>query len=416
VAALALLALGCAPAEDPLPTDGFIVTGAQVFDGETVRTGQSVVVIEDRVHEITDTPDRWAHLPLVDGAGATLLPGLIDAHAHTEDVGDLNDALRFGVTTVLDMHTLPAADSILRQAAASRVDVADFRSSGILATAPEGHGTEYGDQIPTVPGPEAAGPFIADRVAGGSDYIKIVLNGVRVPQGFGTLDAATTAALVEASHAEGLMVVAHIESGEDVRTVVDAGVDGLVHIWRDAGPVPELAGLLAEHGLFVIATIAVPDALTATGGGVLMAQDPRIAPYLSDAQRQDMTPSEGLLPAFPSADGPISAVSSLVEAGVTLLAGSDVASMNGTTSQGVSLHRELELLVLAGLTPTQALTAATATTADAFQLTDRGRIRTGATADLLLVRGDPTVDVTATRDIVGVWRSGTRVDRDVEGN
>jgi imidazolonepropionase-like amidohydrolase len=405
-----LTAASCSPDETPLPTDGFVITGARVFDGEVVIEGQSVVVVETRIYEITDTPERWAHLPSIDGTGATLLPGLIDSHAHTHGPGDLADALRFGVTTVLDMHTQPKPDSLLRAAAASRTDVADFRSSGILATAPGGHGTEYGVEIPTVAGPAAAAPFIANRVAGGSDYIKIVLNGVRVPQGFGTLDGPTATALVDAGHEAGLLVVAHIESGDDVRTAVEAGVDGLVHIWRDAGPVPDLARLLAERGVFVIPTIAVPDALSAAGGGVLMAADPRIAPFLSDEQRTAMTPSdEG--PTFPNADGPISAVSSLVEAGVTLLVGSDVS--NGTTSQGVSVHRELELLVLAGLTPAQALTAATANAAHAFGLTDRGRIRAGATADLLLVRGNPMVDVTATRDIVAIWRSGQRVDRDI---
>ena len=80
---------------------------------------------------------------------------------------------------------------------------------------------------------------------------------------------------------------------------------------------------------------------------------------------------------------------------------------------GVSLHRELELLVKSGLTPTQALASATANVADAFRLADRGRIWAGYRADLILVRGDPTVDITATRDVLRVWRSGVELNRSV---
>jgi hypothetical protein len=75
------------------------------------------------------------------------------------------------------------------------------------------------------------------------------------------------------------------------------------------------------------------------------------------------------------------------------------------------MHRELELLVKAGLTPTEALASATSVPAKTFRLADRGRIATGLYADLLLVNGDPTTDITATRDIAGIWKRGVEVDR-----
>ena len=74
-------------------------------------------------------------------------------------------------------------------------------------------------------------------------------------------------------------------------------------------------------------------------------------------------------------------------------------------------QRTIELLVSAGLTPTQALSAATATPADIFGLADRGRIAPGLRADLLLVAGDPTADIRGTRAIAGVWKRGVAVDR-----
>ena len=98
-----------------------------------------------------------------------------------------------------------------------------------------------------------------------------------------------------------------------------------------------------------------------------------------------------------------------MRAGTTLLAGTDPP--NATAVHGVSLHRKLELLVACGLSPAQALAAATKSTADVFHLNDRGRIVPGRRADLVLVRGDPTRDITATRDILRVWRLGVEFDR-----
>ncbi len=88
----------------------------------------------------------------------------------------------------------------------------------------------------------------------------------------------------------------------------------------------------------------------------------------------------------------------LHEAGVMVLAG----------SHGASLHRELELLVLAGLSPVEALSAATSVPADVFGLADRGYVEAGRQADLVLVTGDPSTDITATRTIAQVWRAGTQ--------
>jgi imidazolonepropionase-like amidohydrolase len=108
-------------------------------------------------------------------------------------------------------------------------------------------------------------------------------------------------------------------------------------------------------------------------------------------------------------DAALATVAELHAAGVELMAGSDAP--NPGTAHGASLHHELELLVRAGLTPTEALRAATATPARRFGLSDRGRIAPGQRADLLLVRGDPTADIRATRQIERVWKNGAPVQR-----
>jgi imidazolonepropionase-like amidohydrolase len=96
---------------------------------------------------------------------------------------------------------------------------------------------------------------------------------------------------------------------------------------------------------------------------------------------------------------------------VDIIAGSD-AGAPGTT-HGATLHGELALLVEAGLTPVQALTAATKTPADRFGLKDRGQIKAGLRADLVLVDGDPTSEIKATRAIARIFKNGFEVDRTV---
>lgn len=93
-----------------------------------------------------------------------------------------------------------------------------------------------------------------------------------------------------------------------------------------------------------------------------------------------------------------------------MLAGTDAPNPN--TSYGISMHAELVLLTECGLKPEEALRAATADPARAFQLIDRGRIEAGRRADLLLVKGDPLRDIRATRDILGVWKAGIKIDRE----
>jgi hypothetical protein len=103
------------------------------------------------------------------------------------------------------------------------------------------------------------------------------------------------------------------------------------------------------------------------------------------------------------------AVRQLKAARIPILAGTDAP--NPGTLHGASIHRELELLVKAGLTPVEALAAATSAPAAQFRLSDRGRIEPGMRADLLLVKGDPTADIKATRNTARVWKGGVAVDR-----
>jgi len=243
-----------------------------------------------------------------------------------------------------------------------------------------------------------------------------VLNGVRSAESAHTtnLDESKVKTLVQAAHANGMLAVAHVESLDDVDIALAAGVDGLMHVWRRGGASPEAARRLAERKVFVVPTLAVPDGFLPEGRASLLA-DPRFQSVLSNPIEEHLSRPYSSPTGSPDGqraaiDAQVAAVRGLHEAGVTLLAGSD-PSPTLPTSHGISMHHELELLGKAGLKPTEILAAATANAAQAFRLDDRGRILPGRRADMLLVRGDPTADILAIRDIVRVWKMGVEVDR-----
>ncbi|GAB3371116.1 amidohydrolase family protein [Amycolatopsis echigonensis] len=126
-----------------------------------------------------------------------------------------------------------------------------------------------------------------------------------------------------------------------------------------------------------------------------------------------LTMMEAALARFAGAAGDFVAnAAALHAAGVEILAGTDANAQPGAPAEvahGSSLHREFELLAEAGLTPAEILRAATVDPARAFGLTDRGEIRPGLRADLILVEGDPVADLSATRAIRAVWCAGTGI-------
>lgn len=397
--------------ESARTTDSFLIKNVRVFDGEKIHANTNVLVQKGLISAVGTavSNENVAH---IDGSGHTLMPGFLDAHTHTENTGQLQQALSFGVTTVFDMGTFAEYDKMLREAAASRADVADFRSSGIAITPSGGHFTEYGYDIPTLDKVSETDKFVQDRVNEGADYLKVVINGVRHEKnGWPTLDEETVNAVVEAGHEHGLLVLAHVESEADVRLAVSAGVDGLVHYWRDSGARPDLATLIKSNDVFVVAgDVTVIDGFVNEGPQAII-NDVDLGPYLSVPAREQLTKHVELPPGL-TIQATMEGLRSLIEAEVFMLAGTDAFNGNPRIVHGASFHRMLELFVEAGLSPTEALRMATANVADTFKIADRGRIKAGLRADMLMVHGDPSRNILATRKIVRVWRAGVEYFRE----
>jgi enamidase len=211
-----------------------------------------------------------------------------------------------------------------------------------------------------------------DRV----DLIKVVQERGRPGRGLEPIAPEILDAIVTEAHEQGLAVTAHWGSLEDLEDVIAAGVDGLEHVEAravlDGWPEGVLDRLL-ERNAPIAPTLAVADAA--------------LPPQISSQLRLR--------------------VGELYAAGGRIIVGSD-APINGVLF-GAGVHRELELLVDCGLTPKEALRAATSESARALRTGYIGAIEPGRSADLLVVDGDPLQDIKDAQNVVMVFRDGRRV-------
>jgi imidazolonepropionase-like amidohydrolase len=348
------------------------LTNVRVFDGTGLRPPGTVVIDGGLI----GADPRGGQV--VDGRGGVLLPGLIDAHIHLSGVETLERLSAFGVTTALDMGTWPPGlvDSLRR-----RHGLTDIRSAGVGATSPASrHGqllARPAEGFVSSPG-DAAG-YVAGRVGEGADYIKIIID---LP-GF---DQATASALVSAAHQHGKLAITHASARAAVAMAQEAGADVLTHVPLDQALDEDAAGLTLAGRRICVPTLAMMEAICAKFGG-----------------------SGGAGSRGPSYAAARDSVSVLYRAGVPILAGTDANTTPGVPASppfGDSMHRELELLVDAGLSAVDALRAATLLPARYFGLADRGVVEPGKRADLVLLAGDPVADIRATRRIEQVWCAG----------
>ena len=334
---------------------------------------------------------------VIDVAGLTILPGLIDGHVHVgleAFVGApvpldsvLSAALAAGITTLVDLGNahpwvLALRDSLERgQRRGPRL-----LAAGAMITAPGGHpagtwlrGRPEAVSLGTrqVTTPEQARAAVEGLGADGVDVIKAVYDGGSRRSPFGLVPKLAREALIAAVAAakdRGVPAYVHWQHEQDLADVLLSRPDVLVHL--SIGP-------LSDDAIQAIATsgVIVQPTLAAVAGFLPGAVFEQL--YLANVVR-------------------------LVRAGVRLTAGTD-APLGPQVGEG--LYRELELLIRAGLSPEQAIRAATTTAADALGRSDLGRVIPGARADVLVVAGDPRGDLAALREIRVVVSAGRVVVR-----
>lgn len=373
--------------------------GATVFDGTGAPPLKADVLIENgRISQVGPNLRLPAGTRKIAARGAALLPGLFDLHSHWTPSGvpattpQIATAyLKNGVTSVSDFHEQPES-YLPRREWLAQIASPHVAFAARIST-PGGHGADWGDQATTIwiNTPEAARAAVKSLLPYKPDFIKAFADGWR----YGTaadntsMDEATLTALSSAAHAEGLEVLTHTVTVDRGLAAARGGVDSLAHSMQDRRLDAEDIASIRKSGMAVIPTLAVYE-----------PQKPGSAPR----DRSDPKVAQS----FTKFDNALYNAKALFDAGVPIGVGTDAGMPD--TPHGASTIRELELLVRAGLSPSQVLTAATSVSARILHLDqDRGTIAPGKRADLILVKGKPWQDIADIHKIDQVFIDGKLV-------
>jgi imidazolonepropionase-like amidohydrolase len=388
---------------------------------------------------------------VIDASGKTLLPGLIDTHAHISVSGTMSEdfessplkgmakslatQLYCGVTTVRSVgDSLSLSLQLRREIDGGERLGAELFVCGPMFTAKGGHGTEYFEKLPEgmrelaqsevvrLPtSPAEAKRQVGELKSAGVDGVKVILEKGFGQSTFPRLERAAFLAIAEAARGQGLPLVVHTGEMADIEEALAAGAATIEHGSSRQKVPDEVLAALASRGIAYDPTLAVLEGLAALMKGDESSLGRGLATrVVSAGQRQQLRTNLGRLRSQIATEagdwlekGRLIASDNLLRAEqlrVPLIAGSDAG--NPLVTQGPGLHRELRLWVEVGIKPTVALKAATSGAARALRAGHRiGLIKPGFEANLLLVEGNPLEDISATERIALVLFRGGRVNR-----
>ncbi|MGH9162616.1 MAG: amidohydrolase family protein, partial [Vicinamibacteraceae bacterium] len=448
---MTLLALigGLSASPGAQPSTTFAIVGAQIVDGSGDQPFKGTVLVRDgRIVQASPDVKVPDGVRVIDGQGKTVLPGFFDLHVHLfgRGVGRLSTDLSkhlaaylyCGVTTIAELGTSPTHFAAVRDFLASREVQAPRVALAARLAVPGGHGTEGGwpsAHTQRVSTPEEARAAV-DRVAPfRPDLLKVFADGWRYGTGpdLASMDLETLEAVTHQGRKHGLRVLTHTVTTEGARIAADAGVAVIGHGIGNEVADTRLANGLRQRNMTYVPTLSVYELRSRNRWTQLLWHlvEPGTREQLeSTAADGPAAPGNGAQP--PSAEGARSAagnaaklaprekrwqvlidnVAKLHEQGVRFGVGTD-AGVSGTPHGWSTLH-EVQLLVEGGVTPLEALTAATGNSAWALGVQEeRGFIQSGKRADLLIVDGDPVSDIAAIERIEQVFLDGRAVDRAV---
>lgn len=353
--------------------NSFVIKDVRVFDGDTIIDQTSVRVEKGRIVEISEAIIPQKKDEIIDGKGKTLIPALSNAHVHAWSPQSLKDAAKAGVLNVMDMHGVEPYQTSMRQLKDSTY-YARYYVAGYAATAPNGHGTQFGFPVPTLTKPDDARSFVDNRIKANVDYIKIIVEPWKE-----TLSLETVSEIIEETHKAEMIAVVHISRLEDAINVLNKNADGLVHIWWDK-PIEtsELETLTKNKSFFVIPTLLTTlKAFESMGEG-----------------SNKFLKKEDLL----------NEVKKMHDANIPILAGTDPPNLG--INYGTDLYKEMLLLHEAGLSNIEVLKTVTSNVANAFSLKETGFVKEGYLADLILIEGDVIEDINAIMNQKKLWKKG----------
>jgi imidazolonepropionase-like amidohydrolase len=406
-----------APAEERL-----WLTGARLFDGTggALRENTAILIEGGVIRRVADDRERCPEgARPVDLGRRVLMPGLTDAHTHASGrvphtakgaeeplpgvaahflQAELRDYLRFGVTTI----RICGSQELMPQQARQAMRYGAFRGPRLLtcgkiisATAPGGR--FYGDMYREADGPDDIRRAVREQIRAGADFVKVMTTGARSneledPEPL-QLTEPELAAVTDEARRLGYRVAAHAEGLDGCAAAIRHGVDTIEH-GMYLNQRPELLEAMAAAGQVLVPTLSgyywmagLEEAVDPQGPGSPAGPagahaDPRMPPMLSELARHNLEQGAASMRAAR-------------QAGVPIALGSDVSLATGL---------EIQRMVHHGLTPSEALVAATGTAAEALGLGEHiGTVTAGKLADLIIVDGDPLTEPGLLSDPGRIW-------------
>ena len=417
----------------PRPSAQFtLITAARLLDGSGAPPIQRAALLleGDRVAALGPVADVRvpAGVQPHDYGDATILPGLVDAHTHLVAPGDgtLGDDIAKEDDDILLLQAAQNARTLLHSGVTTlrengaKGKVAFSLREGIrrrLAPGPRmvicgrpititgGHMGYFGSEAD---GEAAVRAEVRKLLKEGADYIKIVASGGSTrtsDPNRASYTVAELAAMTDEARRHGKLTAAHCTSAESVQNCLDADVDMIIHcIFNEPDGTyryrPDLVERLAKARAWVNPTLYVQKAFIERQRAARQHDGtltPHLVAHLDEARR--------------ALDVKVDAVRRMSEAGVRMTAGSD--SPWGWYAPGEFVH-EIHMLAQAGLSFSDAIVAGTAGAAESIGVGPAaGRLAAGRQGDVLIVRGDPTRDITALWSVLDVYQAGRRVERGV---
>jgi imidazolonepropionase-like amidohydrolase len=400
------------------PANGIVaMTGARVIDGTgRAPLDQATILIENGHIKAVGTAVKIpAGATRVDLSGKTVMPGIINAHGHLNAdkstrpardrlSGQLGVYADYGVTTVVVLGT---GDNDLDDAVKLREEQehGPLNRARVYAAGPSLRNLKTADQA------RAAVDRYADAKA---DLIKMHIFG-------NPMDTPPPVyrALIEEAHKRKLRVAAHLYYIKDARGLLDANVDVIAHSVRDQDVDAPLIAAIKKRDVGYIPTLTRDLAVFVYESTPPFFTDPFFLRHadvysaemkqLSDPAHQEKTrnseEAKTIKKALEQANRNLKTLS---DAGVSIAMGTDTGTNLGQW-QGYFEHVEMEMMVKAGLTPMQALVAATGGAAHVWKLDQLGAIQPGKQADLLVLNADPLADIRNTRQIHSIWIGGRQL-------